>query len=70
MKKTKLLPVSSVAHSSELPNLLMIKDGKLVTKDGSIPDFAEFPDGDVCVVGRKSLVKMLDFVHLFRSFGG
>ena len=67
-KKTKL-ETANVRRSSDIPNKLCIKDGKLMCKDGSRPDFSLWPDVDVNMIAHADLIDLVDNVYLFHRLG-
>jgi len=66
--KTKVKAVT-VKNSKEVPEQLMVKDGKLLCKDGSEPDFSNFPDGDVSLIMTERFKRDLDDVWMLNHWG-
>jgi hypothetical protein len=59
----------SISRSSQLPDQLVIIDGRLRLKPGEEPTFENIPNGTVCsLVPRDDLAEVLDQNALVREF--
>lgn len=62
--------VHKIKRSTRLPNQIRVDGASLVCKDGTAPDFTDFPDGPVVVIPKRYLKRLVSDQFLLRSVGG
>jgi hypothetical protein len=67
--KTKVIVPQHISEIFTKPSRLIIKDGKLITRDGMIPDFSMFADGDFVLCRYEGLRKLYNAYDLLMNWG-